>query len=135
VLLGRRLSAWGYRSIREPKVGKPHPRSPAPGRGFFNAPASSAAFRNFRLYNRIRPEAADTRQIDVGALPRERDATGWVPSSESRIWNKPGDPRKGTCREIVSSEGGELSLCVRTVVMSKGNDYRQQVEEAAARVE
>jgi hypothetical protein len=44
-------------------------------RGFFNAPASSAAVRNFRLYNRIRPEAADTRQIDVGALARERDAT------------------------------------------------------------
>ena len=26
-------------------------------------------------------------------------------------------------------------MCARTVVMSKGNDYRQQVEEAAARVE
>ena len=25
-------------------------------------------------------------------------------------------------------------MCARTVVMSKGNDYRQQVEEAAARV-
>ena len=59
-------------------------------RGFFNAPASSAAVRNFRLYNRIRPEAADTRQIDVGALARERDATGWGQSSESRIWNELG---------------------------------------------
>jgi hypothetical protein len=65
-------------------------KGPAPVRGFFNAPASSAAVRNFRLYNRIRPEAADTRQIDVGALARERDATDWVPSSESRIWDKPG---------------------------------------------
>jgi hypothetical protein len=26
-------------------------------------------------------------------------------------------------------------MCARTVVMSKGNDYWQQVEEAAARVE
>ena len=30
---------------------------------------------------------------------------------------------------------GDFSMCARTVVMSKGNDYRQQVEEAAARVE
>ena len=34
-------------------------------------------------------QRADTRQIDVGALARERDATDWVPSSESRIWDKP----------------------------------------------
>ena len=58
-------------------------KGPAPVRGFFNALASSAAVRNFRLYNRIRPEAADTRQIDVGALARKRDATGWVPSRGS----------------------------------------------------
>ena len=96
-------------------------------RGFFNA---------LRLYNRIRPEAADTRQIDVGALARERDATGWGPVERiADLEQARGDRRKGTCREFVSSQGGELSLCVRMVVMSKGNDYRQQVEEAAARVE
>ena len=67
--------AAAERSIREPKVGKPHPRSPAPGRGF--------------LMRQLR-QRADTRQIDVGALARERDATGWGHSSELRIWNKLG---------------------------------------------
>jgi hypothetical protein len=49
------------------------------------APPLGGAFLMRQLRQR-----ADTRHIDVGALARERDATDWVPSSESRIWNKPG---------------------------------------------
>ena len=67
--------AAAERSIREPKVGKPLPSSPAHGRGF--------------LMRQLR-QRADTRQIDIGALGRERDATGWGQSSKSRIWNKLG---------------------------------------------
>ena len=65
-------------------------------RGTIESGLSAVLMRQLR-------QRADTRQIDVGALARERDATDWVPSSESRLWNKRGDHRNGTCREIVSS--------------------------------